>query len=120
VLGGRNLVIPRSAPNPSGALHLIDFLTSDEQIRKDAENVSPYPVLTALADDPELMDRPVVRAIQDTRVITRPSIPQYAAASARISSGLRRILDSGSPAAADPAALREINDDVQRVLDGSP
>jgi multiple sugar transport system substrate-binding protein len=120
VLGGRNLVIPRSAPNPSGALHLIDFLTGYEQIRKDAKDVSPYPVLTALAVDPDVTDRPVVRAIQDTRVITRPSIPQYADASALISRGLRRILSSGSSAAADPGALRDINNDVQRVLNESP
>ena len=69
VLRGQVLVIPRSADNPSAALHLIDALTSAAQLREDASDGARYPVLASLAEDPALSDRPLISAIKRTKLV---------------------------------------------------
>jgi multiple sugar transport system substrate-binding protein len=52
ILGGHNLVISAFSENPGGALKLIDFLTSEESIKRDATDFSLAPVLVATYEDP--------------------------------------------------------------------
>lgn len=65
MLGGHDLVIPRTAHNPSGALRLIDYLTSDTQVRID-EQGGQYPVLKAVANDLDPTNRALMSAIKHT------------------------------------------------------
>jgi ABC-type glycerol-3-phosphate transport system substrate-binding protein len=121
ILDGHNLVIPRSARNPSGALHLIDYLTSREQIRKDALGDSQIPVLKALRRDPAVRAQATVRAVDKTTVLSRPAIPQYAKVSNIISSGALTILRRPDDRALAASELRAMQRRAQRVLDnGSP
>jgi len=117
VLGGHNLVIPRSARNPSAALQLVDFMTSEDQVRLDAEENSQVPVLNDLADEFGLGNQDLLRAVKETNVIPRPSIPQYADVSTIISCGVRAILFAPADVAVRER-LQDINGDVQSVLDG--
>jgi ABC-type glycerol-3-phosphate transport system substrate-binding protein len=121
ILDGHNLVIPRSAPNPSGALHLIDYLTSLKQVRKDAVEDSQIPVLKALGLDPAVQARATVRAVENTTVISPPAISQYAEVSKVISSGILTILRRTDERALAASELRVMNRRAQRTLDnGSP
>jgi multiple sugar transport system substrate-binding protein len=117
VLGGHNLVIPRSAGNPSAALHLIAFLTSASQVRKDVEEDSQVPVLKGLTNEPGLGNGSLLSAIQKTDVIARPSIDNYAAVSQIISRGVTAILDGPAARSSIRARLREMQRDVQSELD---
>jgi multiple sugar transport system substrate-binding protein len=54
ILGGHNLVISAFSENPGGALALIDFLTSEESIKRDAEKYSLAPVLEATYEDADV------------------------------------------------------------------
>ncbi len=56
ILGGHNLVISAFSENPGGALALIDFLTSEESIKRDATDYSLAPVLTATYEDKAVQD----------------------------------------------------------------
>lgn len=117
VLGGHNLVIPRSSKNPEGALHLIDFLTSEEQILRDADRASLAPVLTDLWNRPEVSDDPALRAVDEMEYELRPVIPEYAQVSAAIYKTLRRVLQNDASEERLAEALQTIQNDVQAVLD---
>jgi multiple sugar transport system substrate-binding protein len=54
ILGGHNLVISAFTDNPGGSLALIDFLTNEESIKRDATDFSLAPVLEATYDDPDV------------------------------------------------------------------
>lgn len=118
VLGGHNLVIPRTARHPQAALRLIDFMTSDEQVRKDVQQDSQLPVLRNIADEGGLGNLELMDAVDATSVMQRPSLVRYAAVSTVISCGVSALL--GEPAVATRAGLAQINRDVQRLLDGGP
>jgi ABC-type glycerol-3-phosphate transport system substrate-binding protein len=117
ILGGHNLVIPTSARHPAAALRLIDFMTSDSQIRKDEREDSQYPVLKQVADDLDLRNRDLVSAINATTVVPRPVIAQYFEVSEIISREVKEVLDH--PDDDDGLAqtkLAEIQRAVQDVL----
>ena len=121
ILDGRNLVIPRAARNPSGALHLIDYLTSPEQVREDALENSRIPVLEAVGHDPAVRAQATVRAVDKTMVLSRPAIPRYAEVSKIISSGVLTVLRRPDDRALAASELRAMQRRAQRVLDnGSP
>jgi multiple sugar transport system substrate-binding protein len=54
ILGGHNLVVSAYSKNPGGALALIDYLTNEESIKRDATDYSLAPVLQATYDDPDV------------------------------------------------------------------
>ena len=119
MLGGHNLVIPRSARNPSAALRYIDFVTSEQQVRWDERDHAQFPVLKALENDPRLEHRSLAAAIRATTLVARPSIPRYAEVSRIISTGARSVLRRQGDAQSARDSLREIERDVQRVLNAS-
>jgi ABC-type glycerol-3-phosphate transport system substrate-binding protein len=117
VLGGHDLVIPRSAGNPSGALHFIDYLTSDEQVRKDERLAAQFPVLKSVAEDESsLTNKVLVNAIRQTDVIPRPSIPNYFEVSTIIAQGVQDALKGPADEASVHETLRRMDQQVQRVL----
>jgi multiple sugar transport system substrate-binding protein len=52
ILGGHNLVVSAYSKNPGGSLALIDYLTNEESITRDATDYSLAPVLESVYDDP--------------------------------------------------------------------
>ncbi len=117
VLGGHNLVIPRSAANPSGALHFINYLTGDEQVRKDERLAAQYPVLKSVAEDEStLTNKTLVNAISETEVMPRPSMPKYAAVSEVIANGVQRVLEGPADRASIRTRLRQMDKDVEDIL----
>lgn len=117
ILGGHDLVIPRSAPHPSAALHLIDFLTSEDEVRLGVENDSQIPVRMDLAGEFSLGNRELLDAVKTTHVVARPSIPQYADVSTIISCRVTDVIHDRTHGGLGEQ-LRYIERDVQPVLDG--
>ena len=115
ILGGQDLVIPRNAANPRGALSLINFLTNDDQVGKDADR-SLFPVINSLQRSAQYARQPWFRAIRRTDVRVRPLLTNYADISEVISSGLSSVL-SGKVQARE--ALISIDRKVQTMLDKS-
>lgn len=116
ILGGHNLVIPRSAKNPEGARRLVEFLTSREQVLKDAETASLPPVLTELRNDDRLSGNRAIAAVGDTQLELRPLLPQYARVSSEIYTTLRRVLRTNRSEAGLRQELRQLQMRVQRLL----
>lgn len=108
VLGGHNVVIARNAANPRAALKLVRFLTSTGQIRQDARNYSLFPVLDAVASDPDITNtNQTLAAIANTTEIKpRPVIANYIAVSKIISKDLNTAI-RGKGSAADALAAIE-------------
>jgi multiple sugar transport system substrate-binding protein len=119
ILGGHNLVIPRSAQNPSAALRFIAYLTSDAQVRKDEQRASQYPVLKHVARDFDLHNPSLIDAVQQTEIVTRPPIVKYAAVSKIIADGVKAAIEHPRDDAFTRRTLQRIQRDVQHVLDGS-
>jgi multiple sugar transport system substrate-binding protein len=117
ILGGHNLVIPRKAKNPQGALHLIKFLTSDQQILRDARKASLAPVVPALNDNDAVRSSPALMAVQDDDLRLRPPITSYWRVSRAISTRLRQVLNNRQAKSTFPQELRDLQADVQRELD---
>lgn len=117
ILGGHNLVIPRTAKNPEGALHLIRFLTSEQQILRDAREASLAPVLRDLWDREEVRRSDALMAFRDEKLQARPPITSYWRVSQAIYTALRRVLSSGQGKETLPGELRDLQADVQSELD---
>lgn len=118
ILGGHNLVIPRSAKNPKGALSLIRFLTSEDQILRDARQASLAPVLPDLWDHEDVRASPALMAVHDEELRVRPVIPSYARVSRAIYTPLRLALRNEQASATLHDELRDIQVAVQDELDG--
>jgi len=80
ILGGHNLVISAFSKNPGGALKLIDFLTSEESIKRDAAKYSLAPVLEATYADDEVKEAlPFAEELKEAiaQAGSRPVSPVY-------------------------------------------
>jgi len=80
ILGGHNLVISAYSKNPTGAVQLIDFLTSEQIEAQDAIKYSLTPVLNATYDDPEVKKAmPFAAELKQavTQAHARPVTPVY-------------------------------------------
>jgi multiple sugar transport system substrate-binding protein len=116
ILGGHDLVIPRSSQNPAGAMRLIAFLTSAAQVRKDLRSGSQYPVLDGVANDLGVARRSLVDAVQQTRIVARPSLVEYAAISKIIADGVKAAIDHPRDDAFTRRVLQGIQSKVQQAL----
>lgn len=106
ILGGHNLVIASNARNPRGALQLVEFLTSFDQVRQDARDFAQYPVLESVARDPDVKNE-TLEAIKATRIVPRPVIANYAEVSRIISDGLNEALQEERPIRSTLAAIEK-------------
>jgi multiple sugar transport system substrate-binding protein len=80
ILGGHNLVVSAFSKNPGGALALIDYLTNEESIKRDAAKYSLAPVLQSVYDDPEVQKAlPFADELKDAiaQAKSRPVSPVY-------------------------------------------
>jgi multiple sugar transport system substrate-binding protein len=97
ILGGHDLVIPKTAKNPDGAKRLIEFLTTREQFERDAREGSLAPALDGWRADAAVRSSKALSALAETRLRTRPIIPQYADVSGVISDEVRLLLGNARP-----------------------
>ena len=100
ILGGHNLVISAFSKNPGGALKLIDFLTSEESEKRDAEKYSLAPVLQATYDD-EAVQKALPFAEELKQAIgqagSRPVSPVYPQISQAIYKNVNEALSGAVP-----------------------
>ncbi|MEY2441519.1 MAG: trehalose/maltose transport system substrate-binding protein [bacterium] len=117
ILGGHDLVIPKSSHNPAGAMRLVAFLTSATQVRKDLRTGSQYPVLNDVANDLGATHGSLIEAVQKTTIIPRPTLVGYAAISKIIAAGVKAATEHPRDDAFTRRALQRIQRDVQHALD---
>lgn len=116
ILGGHNLVIPRTAKNPEGALHLIKFLTSKSQILADAREASLAPVRPDLDDLDDVRSSPALRNVRSEDLVLRPPIVKYSEVSKVIYESLRGILTGARSDAVLRDQLKDLEEKVNEVL----
>ncbi len=116
ILGGHNLVISAFSKNPGGSVALIDFLTSEESIKRDAAKYSLAPVLNATYDDPEVQKAlpflsDLKQAVQQAK--SRPVTPVYNA----VSQAIYKNVNAALAGQMDPqAALKKAQTEIDKAL----
>ena len=116
ILGGHNSVISTYSKNPGGALKLIDYMTSEKRMTKNAADFSKAPVLTASYEDAGAKKAmPFLAELKQSveQAKSRPVSPVYTQISQAIFKNVNEAL-SGST---DPkAALQKAQDDMDKAL----
>jgi multiple sugar transport system substrate-binding protein len=116
ILGGHNSVISAYSKNPGGALKLIDFLTSEKRMTKNAVKFSKTPVLAASYDDPAVKKAlPFIDQLKQAveQAKSRPVSPVYT----QISQAIFKNVNNALSGSADPkAALSKAQKDMDKAL----
>jgi multiple sugar transport system substrate-binding protein len=122
ILGGHNMVISTYSKNPGGALKLIDYLTSEKRMTKNAADFSKAPVLKASFEDPaarQIMAAPkgipflpqLKQSVEQAK--SRPVSPVYT----QISQAIYKNVNSALSGATDPkSALKKAQTDMDKAL----
>jgi len=116
VLGGHNMVVSAYSKNPGGILKLIDYMTSEERMTKNATDFSKTPVLGASFDDPAVKKAlpfidPLRQAVEQAK--SRPVSPVYS----QISQAIFKNVNEALSGAAEPkAALEKAQSDMDKAL----
>jgi multiple sugar transport system substrate-binding protein len=116
ILGGHNSVISAYSKNPGGALKLIDFLTSEKRMTKNAVKFSKTPTLTASYADPAVKKAlPFIDELKQAveQAKSRPVSPVYS----QISQAIYKNVNNALSGSTDPkAALAKAQDDMDKAL----
>ncbi|MEO8690188.1 MAG: ABC transporter substrate-binding protein [Solirubrobacteraceae bacterium] len=116
ILGGHNSVISAYSKNPGGALKLVDYLTSEKRMTRNAVKFSKTPTLTASYGDPAVKKAlPFIDQLKQAveQAKSRPVSPVYTQISQAIYKNVNKAL-SGST---DPkSALKKAQDDMDKAL----
>ena len=116
ILGGHNSVISAYSKNPGGALKLVDFLTSEKRMTKNAVKFSKTPVLTASYGDPAVKKAlPFIDQLKQAveQAKSRPVSPVYT----QISQAIYKNVNNALSGQADPkAALAKAQKDMDKAL----
>ena len=116
ILGGHNSVISAYSKNPGGALKLIDYLTSEERMTKNAVKFSKTPVLEASYADPDVKKAlPFIDQLKEAveQAKSRPVSPVYS----QISQAIYKNVNNALSGSTDPkAALAKAQDDMDKAL----
>jgi len=116
ILGGHNSVISVYSKNPGGALKLVDYLTSEKRMTKNAVKYSKTPVLTASYDDPAVKKSlPFIDQLRQAveQAKSRPVSPVYS----QISQAIYKNVNNALSGSTDPkAALKKAQDDMDKAL----
>src|SRR5215212_3200500 len=116
ILGGHNSVISVYSKNPGGALKLVDYLTSEKRMTKNAVDFSKTPTLTASYEDPAVKKAlPFIdelkKAVEQAK--SRPVSPVYS----QISQAIYKNVNNALSGSTDPkAALAKAQDDMNKAL----
>src|SRR5215217_5887505 len=116
ILGGHNLVVSAFSKNPGGALALIDYLTNEESITRDAVDFSLAPVLQSVYDDPDVQKAlPFAKQLEQavSQAKSRPVSPVYTQISAAIYKNVNEAL-SGQTSPEE--ALKKGQSEMERAL----
>jgi multiple sugar transport system substrate-binding protein len=116
ILGGHNSVVSAYSKNPGGALKLIDYLTSEKRMTKNAVKFSKTPTLTASYDDPAVKKAlPFIDELKQAveQAKSRPVSPVYS----QISQAIYKNVNNALSGSTDPkAALSKAQDDMDKAL----
>ena len=116
ILGGHNMVISTYSKNPDGVLKLIDYLTSEERMTKNAADFSKAPVLIASYEDKAAQKAmPFLPELKTSveQAKSRPVSPVYT----QISQAIYKNVNNALSGAAEPkAALEKAQDDMNKAL----
>jgi multiple sugar transport system substrate-binding protein len=116
ILGGHNSVVSAYSKNPGGALKLIDYLTSEKRMTKNAVKFSKTPTLKASYDDPAVKKAlPFIDELKQAveQAKSRPVSPVYS----QISQAIYKNVNNALSGSTDPkAALAKAQDDMNKAL----
>jgi multiple sugar transport system substrate-binding protein len=116
ILGGHNSVVSAYSKNPGGALKLIDYLTSEKRMTKNAVKFSKTPTLTASYEDPAVKKAlPFIDELKQAveQAKSRPVSPVYS----QISQAIYKNVNNALSGSTDPkAALAKAQDDMNKAL----
>ena len=116
ILGGHNLVVSAFSKNPGGALALIDYLTNEESITRDAVDFSLAPVLQSVYDDPDVQKAlPFAKQLEQavSQAKSRPVSPVYTQVSQAIYKNVNEAL-TGNMSPED--ALKKGQSEMEQAL----
>jgi multiple sugar transport system substrate-binding protein len=116
IIGGHNSVISAYSKNPGGALKLVDYLTSEKRMAKNAEKFSKAPVLAATFSDPAVKKAlPFIDELKLSveQAKSRPVSPVYT----QISQAIYKNVNNALSGSTDPkAALAKAQKDMDKAL----
>jgi multiple sugar transport system substrate-binding protein len=116
ILGGHNSVISAYSKNPGGALKLVDYLTSEKRMTKNATDFSKTPTLTASYADPAVKKAlPFIDQLKQAveQAKSRPVSPVYS----QISQAIYKNVNNALSGSTDPkAALSKAQKDMDNAL----
>ncbi len=116
ILGGHNSVISAYSKNPGGALKLVDYLTSEKRITRNASKFSKTPVLNASYADPAVKKSlPFIDQLKQAveQAKSRPVSPVYS----QISQAIYKNVNNALSGQTDPkAALQKAQSDMDKAL----
>ena len=116
ILGGHNMVISTFSKNPGGALKLVDYLTSEKRMTKNATKYSKTPVLKASYEDPAVKKTlPFIDQLRQAveQAKSRPVSPVYS----QISQAIYKNVNNALSGSTDPkAALEKAQKDMDKAL----
>jgi multiple sugar transport system substrate-binding protein len=116
ILGGHNSVISAYSKNPGGALKLVDYLTSEKRMTKNATDFSKTPTLTASYADPAVKKAlPFIDELKQAveQAKSRPVSPVYS----QISQAIYKNVNNALSGSTDPkAALAKAQKDMDKAL----
>jgi multiple sugar transport system substrate-binding protein len=116
ILGGHNSVISAYSKNPGGALKLVDYLTSEKRMTKNATDFSKTPVLAASYADPAVKKAlPFIDQLKQAveQAKSRPVSPVYS----QISQAIYKNVNNALSGSTDPkSALKKAQSDMDKAL----
>src|SRR5215213_264071 len=116
ILGGHNSVISVYSKNPGGALKLVDYLTSEKRMTRNAVKFSKTPTLVATYEDPATKKAlPFIDQLRQAveQAKSRPVSPVYT----QISQAIYKNVNNALSGQTDPkAALKQAQSDMDKAL----
>ncbi len=116
ILGGHNSVISAYSKNPGGALKLVDYLTSEKRMTKNAVKFSKTPTLAASYSDPAVKKAlPFIDQLKQAveQAKSRPVSPVYSQISQAIYKNVNNALSGSTDS---KSALKKAQTDMDKAL----
>src|SRR4051794_18031038 len=116
ILGGHNSVVSAYSKNPGGALKLVDYLTSEKRMTRNATKFSKTPTLKASYDDPAVKKAlPFIDQLKTgvENAKSRPVSPVYS----QVSQAIYKNVNNALSGQTDPkSALKKAQSDMDKAL----
>src|SRR3954454_2074231 len=116
ILGGHNSVISAYSKNPGGALKLVDYLTSEKRMTRNAVKFSKTPTLKASYADPAVKKAlPFIDQLKTgvENAKSRPVTPVYS----QVSQAIYKNVNNALSGQTDPkSALKKAQSDMDKAL----